>query len=149
MITVTIRHTGGGPTPDHRIFPAGQTTDRHFERERSHVLVGNRVGLAVAGADRVEVYQVEHLAEIDHEAVFALPHKYAARCAAARYAHIVDETPGIALVVGDGFGADIVGGLEKHLAPQRLIAYGLTPAVAHQRQRIRLLHVESRPACID
>src|SRR5258708_20437997 len=116
------REAGGGPTTDHRIFHARQAAGRHFERERSDVLVRDRVGFAVARADWIEIHQVEHLAEIDHEPVFALADKYAARRATARYAHVVDKAPGIVVIVGDGFSADIVRGLEKHLSPQRLVA---------------------------
>jgi hypothetical protein len=75
---------------------------------------------------------------------FALSDEYAARCVATRDAYLVGKILGVTLIVGDSLVANIVHGLEKHIAPERGIAYGLTMAVAHQRNRIALLHVAIR-----
>src|SRR6185312_11242179 len=119
-----LTQAGGRPGADHRVL-LGETAGRHLERDRGHVLVGDRVGLAVARAHRVQVHEVEDLAEVHHEPVLALPDEYAPRGRAAGDADGVHEVRGVRRIVRDRLVADVVDGLEEGMAAEGRIPDGL------------------------
>src|SRR6185436_4882197 len=111
-----LAHGSAGPAANDAIAIADEAVLVHLERDGGYVgvvdlvvgaLLGDatrettaitRTGRAVA-FHRHEVHEVEHRAEIDREAFLALAHEHAARLAAARDVHRVDERVRVGLVL--------------------------------------------------
>ena len=115
------------PAADHRVRGIrDQARGGDLELERGHVLVGQAV---YAGIDQRRIGdhrerridQVENDAEVDRERILALAHEQAARNCAPRDVHGIDVLGGIADVVGDRLGADVVDRLvERRRAGARV-----------------------------
>jgi hypothetical protein len=102
---------------------------RDLEHERRDVLVREVVGLRVRRAQRVQVHEVERLAEVDHERVLALSDEHPPDAPAGQL-DVVHVGGSVRLVVGDRLLADVVDGLREHLGLRVVVQDGSDRAVA-------------------
>ena len=124
---------GSGPGPDDAVAVAGHTGNRHFQRQRCHVgvvqfVVGRALGdtpgkahvIAVTAHrvafDRHQIDQIENAAKVDGKGFGPLADKHPTRGRTARQCDGKDVLAGVARIVGDRLGANIVDRFEERLA---------------------------------